>query len=138
PLDLANLRVEQVQGMWCVRDTYRRLFVFGPHAEEAYQAAAVMRRHGFTQIGYVGQLVPSMMVFTAAPDAPQPPALRSPVNLASRTKLISHSVPADTPPAGTTPAGSEPSQPSPLNTAVPGHPAATGPGKASGSADPLM
>ena len=37
-LDLANLRVEQLQEQWCLRDGARVLFNFGAHQEEAEQA----------------------------------------------------------------------------------------------------
>ena len=62
-LDAASLRVDQVQGQWCVRDNSRVLFTFGAHGDEARQALAVIRRHGFTQVGSLGQGVPDMLVF---------------------------------------------------------------------------
>jgi hypothetical protein len=78
PLDPATLRVELVQGQWCVRDNTRVLFTFGPHADDANQALAVIRRYGFTQVGFLGRGVPDMLVFlgstapTAATGADRP------------------------------------------------------------------
>ncbi len=63
PLVPAGLRVEQVQGQWCLRDAQRVLFNFGQQAAEAQQALAVVRKYGFTQIGVLGPGAPAMMVF---------------------------------------------------------------------------
>jgi hypothetical protein len=62
-LDQSSLRVEETQKQWFVRDAHRVLFVFGAHREEAQAAVDIIRRHGFTQIGYVGQPMPSMIYF---------------------------------------------------------------------------
>ena len=62
-LDVDSLRAEQVQGQWCVRDNSRVLFTFGAHGDEARQALAVIRRHGFTQVGSLGRGLPDMLVF---------------------------------------------------------------------------
>jgi hypothetical protein len=66
PLEPARLKVEQLQGQWCLRDSHRVLFNFGPRAEEARQALEVIRKYGFTQLGVVGQVTPSMFVFTSS------------------------------------------------------------------------
>jgi len=63
PLDPARLRVEQMQGQWCVRDDYRVLFNFGFRADDAQQALAVIRKYGFTQLGTLGPATPSLMLF---------------------------------------------------------------------------
>ncbi len=63
PLDANSLRAEEVQGQWCLRDDRRLFFVFGAHADEARRALDVIRRYGFTQVGYVGQFTPAMMYF---------------------------------------------------------------------------
>jgi hypothetical protein len=63
PLDLASLRVETIQGQWCVCDARRLLFNFGRQQAEAALALDVIRRYGFTQIGYVGWPAPAMMYF---------------------------------------------------------------------------
>jgi hypothetical protein len=65
PVDPATLRVEAMQSQWCLRDGQRVLFNFGLRAEEAHQALAIIRKYGFTEVGVVGQAVPSMMVFLA-------------------------------------------------------------------------
>jgi hypothetical protein len=57
------VRVEQVQGQWCVRDDYRVLFNFGLQAGDAQLALAVIRKYGFTQLGTLGPATPSMMLF---------------------------------------------------------------------------
>jgi hypothetical protein len=67
PIDQASLRVERAQGQWCVRDHRLVLFNFGPRGDEARQALAVLRKYGFTQVGVVGQLSPSMYLFLADP-----------------------------------------------------------------------
>jgi hypothetical protein len=73
PIDLEHIRVEEVQKQWCVRDAYRILFNFGSQEGEAKNAVALIRRYRFNQIGYVGQGVPTMLVFLAdsksAPEA---------------------------------------------------------------------
>jgi hypothetical protein len=66
-LDTASLRAEQVQGQWCVRDSYRVLFNFGSHGDECQQALGTIQRHGFTQVGFVGRASPVMLVFLANP-----------------------------------------------------------------------
>src|SRR5262249_31929020 len=63
PLDPQSVRAEETQKQWCVRDAQRVLFVFGSHREEAQAAVDIIRRHGFTHIGYVGQPRPSMIYF---------------------------------------------------------------------------
>jgi hypothetical protein len=63
PLDVANLRVEQMQAQWCVRDDQRVLFHFGPREDEARRALAILRKYRFRELGVLGQAMPSMMVF---------------------------------------------------------------------------
>jgi len=69
PVEVATLRAEKVQGQWIIRDAHRLFFVFGAHGDEARQALDVIRRHGFTQIGYVGQPNPEMIYFVGSPDS---------------------------------------------------------------------
>jgi hypothetical protein len=68
PLDPAALRVEQMQGQWCLRDNQRVLFSFGAHADEAQKALGVMHKYHFSQVGVLGNGVPSMYVFLAPPE----------------------------------------------------------------------
>src|SRR5207253_424208 len=63
PFDLEHLKVERVQAVWCVRDEERVLLTFGPHEDQARLALAVLRRYGFSRVGFVGGGVPSMMYF---------------------------------------------------------------------------
>ena len=53
--DTGSLRVEVWRGQWCLRDAQQVLFVFGPHEAEARLALAVLQRHGFNQVAYVGR-----------------------------------------------------------------------------------
>jgi hypothetical protein len=63
PIHVEDLRVEESQGQWCVRDATRILLNFGMHSEDANLALQVMQRYGFTQVGYIGQGVPMMLMF---------------------------------------------------------------------------
>lgn len=76
PLEPGRLRVEQVRGIWCLRDGPRVLFTFGDRADAAREALAVLQRHHFDHIAYVGQVAPSMYVFLRRPhdDSPALPA----------------------------------------------------------------
>jgi hypothetical protein len=65
-LDQASLRVEQVQGQWRLREAHRVLFSFGYRADEANRALAVVRRYGFTHVGFLGHDAPVLYVFFAA------------------------------------------------------------------------
>jgi len=61
----AQLRVEQTQGQWYLRDLRQTSWAFGSHVEEARQALAILRHYGFNQVGYVGPFPPVMMYFLA-------------------------------------------------------------------------
>ena len=63
PLEPARLRVEKVQTQWCIRDAQRVLFNFGSNPDEARQALAAFQNYHFTEVGFVGQVMPSMIVF---------------------------------------------------------------------------
>jgi hypothetical protein len=63
PLDSNTLRVEQAQDHWCLRDAQRMLFDFGASEADARQAMGVIRKHGFTQIGALGEGGPLMLIF---------------------------------------------------------------------------
>jgi hypothetical protein len=67
PIDLATLRVEEAQKQWVVRDVYQVLFNFGTHESDARQAAAVLCKYHFSQIGAIGQGTPSMLVLLSSP-----------------------------------------------------------------------
>jgi hypothetical protein len=73
PLDTTSLRIEQRQSQWCVRDEQRVLFSFGPHEDEARRALSIVHKYRFTQLGILGQAVPSMMIlFTEEGELPSP------------------------------------------------------------------
>jgi hypothetical protein len=74
-LDPATLTADQLQGHWCVRDGSRILFNFGQQADACRQALAVLKRYGFTEVGYVGQVAPVMLVFLANPPVTAPATL---------------------------------------------------------------
>jgi hypothetical protein len=77
PIDAASLKAEQVQGQWCIHDVNRILFNFGQQGDACRQGLAALQRYGFTQVAYVGQVQPVMLVFLANPDLAQsaaPPA----------------------------------------------------------------
>jgi hypothetical protein len=63
--DRENLRVEQVQGQWCLRDARQVLLSFGYGDADARQALAIIRKYGFDQVGYLGQPAPVMILFLA-------------------------------------------------------------------------
>jgi hypothetical protein len=71
PLQPDALRVEQVQGQWCLRDGQRVLFSFASHVDEAQQALAVVRKYGFRQIAVLGRAAPLMYVFFGQGDSDQ-------------------------------------------------------------------
>jgi hypothetical protein len=77
PLNPNTLRVEQVQGDWCLRDAQRPLFNFGPIGTDAQQALAILRKHGFTQVGALGQSGPVMLIFLGR--GPSTPLATAPV-----------------------------------------------------------
>jgi hypothetical protein len=67
PFEADSLKIEDDQGQYWLRDAHQPLFVFGSR-EDAEQALAVIRKYGFTEIGYVGSGVPVMIVFLAGPE----------------------------------------------------------------------
>jgi hypothetical protein len=68
PIDLATLRVEEMQKQWVVRDLYQVLFNFGTGEHDARQAAAVLRKYRFNQIGAIGQGTPLLLILLAGPE----------------------------------------------------------------------
>ena len=62
PVDPATLKVEQTQSQWCVRDSAHVLFNFRSNENDARNALAILRKYGFTQIGTLGGMGPSMIV----------------------------------------------------------------------------
>lgn len=64
-LDPGTLRVEQVQGQWCLRDASRVLFNFQDRADDARHALAVVHKYHFDQIGVLGSLAPMYVPLSA-------------------------------------------------------------------------
>lgn len=64
-LDPAALKIEQVSGQWMLRDASRTLMQLGPNAGDAQQALDVIRRYQFDKVAVLGQVQPTMYVFTA-------------------------------------------------------------------------
>jgi hypothetical protein len=84
PIDTATLTAEQVQGQWCVHDSTRILFNFGQQGDACRQALASIQHYGFSQVGYVGQVAPVMLVFLAnTPAMPVNPLMAAPGNPAA-------------------------------------------------------
>jgi hypothetical protein len=85
-----RLRVDEVQGQWCLCDGGQVMFGFGPHAEDARQTLAVLQHYGFNRVGYVGVPTPVMMYFLNSddpesmqrPSTTPPPAPAKPLPLA--------------------------------------------------------
>lgn len=59
PIDLRTVRVENVRGVWCLRDDATILVNFGREKADAEQSLAVIRKYGFNRLGLVGN--PSQM-----------------------------------------------------------------------------
>jgi hypothetical protein len=62
-----EVKAEQVQGQWCVHDGKQILFNFTDQADVARQAVATIQRYNFTEVAYVGQTSPTMLVFLSNP-----------------------------------------------------------------------
>jgi hypothetical protein len=78
-LDLNTLRVEEFDGQWQLRDARRQLFAFGRNRADAFLALDLIRHYGFTQIGHVGQFIPSMVYFLgSASDQGRAPSMPPP------------------------------------------------------------
>lgn len=77
PFNPAALRVDEVQGQWCLCDGKQPMFGFGLRATDAHQAQALIRHYGFNRIGYVGQPTPILMYFFVT-DEPPPKTVASP------------------------------------------------------------
>jgi hypothetical protein len=70
-LDPGQLRVEQMQGQWTVRDSNRVLFNFGRQEADARQALGVVQKYGFTEVGTLGGAGgPTMLVMLGRAEAP--------------------------------------------------------------------
>jgi hypothetical protein len=68
PINLEELRLEQSQGFWVLRENARVLFNFGREDEQARLAMMVLKTYSFNRVGIVGQGMPLMMLFIAHPE----------------------------------------------------------------------
>lgn len=66
-IDLKTTRAEQVRGVWVLKDDAALHLNFGTHKADAEQAAAVVRKYGFNQVGQIGYPTPTFSYFYAAP-----------------------------------------------------------------------
>ncbi len=92
-IDPQLLRVEQIQGQWCLRDARQVLFAFGSHQAEAQRALEIIRYHGFSQVGYLGHPVPLMMYFLTGPAGKGHSMASTPEPMTSRTRIPNASRP---------------------------------------------
>ena len=67
PLDPQTAGVEQVRGVWVLRDGAAVLANFGPRRADADQALAAAKRYGFNRVGYVGFPAPVFTYFYTDP-----------------------------------------------------------------------
>ncbi|MBX9622975.1 MAG: hypothetical protein K2X82_04090 [Gemmataceae bacterium] len=90
PLDLPTARVEQVRGVWVVRDAANIVFNCGPNKADADQALAVARKYGFNRVGTVGPAAaPALTYFFPGPtgdDQPRPGA--NPLAVAAQEQAL--------------------------------------------------
>jgi hypothetical protein len=64
-----HLHVEQLLGQWCVLEGPQVMFGFGPHADDARRALAILKQYGFNRVGYIGMPTPVMMYFLVSDEA---------------------------------------------------------------------
>jgi hypothetical protein len=60
PFDSKSLKVEKGFGVWLLRDTKQILYTFGNDEQAAEKALAICKQYRFNQVGYVGELTPTM------------------------------------------------------------------------------
>jgi hypothetical protein len=63
PLELPKIKVEAMQGHWCLKEGPRILFSFGSHESDARRAFDILHRYQFNHVGIIGRANPSMYVF---------------------------------------------------------------------------
>lgn len=65
--DAQSLRVAEVGGRWQIVDRARPLFDFGQSEGSARAALHFLRKHGFSEVGFVGRPWPVMVYFKRGP-----------------------------------------------------------------------
>ena len=88
-MDPRTTRVEQIRGVWCLRDDANILLNFGSHRADAEQAMAVMHKYGFNRVGFIGKSTPPLAYFFAAPEnAGGTAVVASPIIKAAQEKAM--------------------------------------------------
>jgi len=66
PIDLRTIRLEQIHGVWVLRDDHNLLINFADQQAAGEQALAAIRRHGLNRMGIVGRRRPVFRCLFAA------------------------------------------------------------------------
>lgn len=66
PIDLRTIRLEQIHGVWVLRDDHNLLINFADQQAAGEQALAAIRRHGLNRLGIVGRRRPVFRCLFAA------------------------------------------------------------------------
>jgi len=72
PFNARMLTLENIGGAWVIRDDKMMLYNFGTQRDSAELAMAVMKKHGFNQLGLIGLPLPVMTYLTVDPYARAP------------------------------------------------------------------
>lgn len=70
-MDLKTLRVEEVRGVWCLRDDTQIVLNFGLEERHARAAMQAIEKYGFNRIGMIGRPLPVLSYFYVEPNAPE-------------------------------------------------------------------
>jgi hypothetical protein len=68
PIDLQTIRLEQIHGVWVLRDDHNLLINFADQRTAGEQALAAIRRYGLNRLGLVGRHRPVFRCLFAATD----------------------------------------------------------------------
>jgi len=94
PFDLASVRVDNVRGVWCLRDDASILINFGRARDDAEQAIAVVRKYGFNRLGVIGNPARMSVLFAqpglnaAKPGVGAPPAAMNQLARAAQEQAL--------------------------------------------------
>jgi hypothetical protein len=72
PMDLRTIRLEQIQGVWVLRDDHNLLINFADQRAAGEQAVAAIRRHGLNRLGLVGRHRPVFRCLFSGTDKGNP------------------------------------------------------------------
>ena len=59
--NLKNIMVKRIRGHWKIVDGNHWIFDFANKKSEAYKAIRIIKKYGFTCVGYVGRPGPSFI-----------------------------------------------------------------------------